>query len=174
MRLPLILVSTLFAGAVLAAETPKPVAEPAAAPSNVRVTYTKPEAFADATYDNRAGSRKDVTRDLTKVFAELGKRYLPPNQRLDIEVTDIDLAGRYEPWQTQNPDIRYLRDVTWPRISLKYRLFDGDREIGHGEDKLSDMSYLTRPGFSKSGDRLKYEKAMLEDWFRGRFAAAAR
>lgn len=169
MRFPITVVAALFATAVSAEQAKPPAA--AEEPAQVRVSFTKPESFADATYDNRPNSRTQVTGDLSKAFVDLGKRYLSPTQRLEIEVTDIDLAGRYEPWQIRNPDTRYLRDVTWPRIKLKFRLLDGDREISRGEDQLSDMNYLSRAGFGQSSDRLKYEKAMLDDWFRGRFAA---
>lgn len=83
---------------------------------------------------------------------------------------DVDLAGRYEPWQIETPNTRYLRSGTWPSMRLKYRLLEGEREIAQGEDQLADMNYQSRAAAgARSGDRLRYEKIMLNDWFRNRF-----
>ena len=148
------------------------VATDAAAPAEeakVAVTYVKPEKFTDATLENRENSRQRVTKDLSDYLVGLGQRYLPANQKLEIEITDIDLAGRYEPWRTFNPDVRYMIDVTWPSVNLKYRLLEDGNEIAHGEQRVSDMNYLRRAGLRSNNDSLRYEKAMLSDWFRGNF-----
>lgn len=170
MRLPITLLALLLAGTALA-ETPAPDA--AVPPANIRVTFIKPETFIDATYDNRPSTRTQVTGDIAKLFAELSKRYLPQNQRLEVEVTDIDLAGRYEPWQTDNRESRFVREGTWPSMAFKYRLLEGEREVAKGEEQLADMSFLTQPAPRTSNDRLRYEKRMLDDWFRARFGAQA-
>lgn len=147
------------------------VAAPAAAPEGaVSVRFVHPEAFTDATYYHRERTRSEVTRDIAALFGELGRRYLPAGERLEIEVRDIDLAGRYEPWQIQSPDIRYLRDLDWPRVKLHYRLTRADGTIEERDEDLADLNYLQRTGIASSGDRLRYEKLMLDDWFRTRFA----
>ena len=151
---------------------PQSVATPDAAPAaeaRVAVSFVKPEKFTDATLQNRYKSYERVTKDLSDYLASLGQRYLPANQKLEIEVTDIDLAGRYEPWRNYNPDTRYMLDVTWPSVNLKYRLLEDGHEIAHGEQRVADMNYLRRPVARASADTLRYEKAMLDDWFRGHF-----
>lgn len=72
MRHALIIIAALFAGTALGAEQPA-----AAEPENVKLSFTKPKDFRDATYDNRPNSRKDVMRDLEAIFVELGRKYLP-------------------------------------------------------------------------------------------------
>lgn len=156
---------------------PQTASTDAVAPADetkVAVTYLKPEKFTDATLENRESSRQRVTKDLSDYLASLGQRYLPANQKLEIEVTDIDLAGRLEPWRTYNPDVRYMIDVTWPSMNLKYRLLEDGNEIAHGEQRVSDMNYLRRVGVRSNSDSLRYEKAMLDDWFRGKFDARSK
>lgn len=141
-------------------------------PADVTVNFIAPEKFADATYENRTGTREKVTRDIAAQFVKFGQRHLAPGQRLEIEVLDVDLAGRYEPWQSEARDVRFMRDVTWPRINFKYRLLGPEGEIASGEENLSDMQYLRRPGVGLSQDRLRYESSMLEGWFSKRFKPA--
>ena len=148
---------------------PQTASVPAAEEARVAVSYVKPEKFTDATLQNRYQSYERVTKELSAYLGDLGQRYLPANQRLEIEVTDIDLAGRYEPWRNYNPDVRYMVDVTWPSVNLKYRLLEDGQEIAHGEQRVADMNYLRRPVARASTDSLRYEKAMLDDWFRGHF-----
>ena len=167
----LFLVPTTLLVTQVFAQTPANDASASDAPLNpVSVHFTKPEKFTDATYENRPSSRERVTGDIAAHLAELGRRHLPANQQLDIEITDIDLAGRYEPWQFHFHDVRFMRDVTWPRMNLKYRLADSSGKLlAEGEEKLSDMHYLGRVALRPDSDRLRYDKAMLDEWFRERF-----
>jgi hypothetical protein len=87
-------------------------------------------------------------------------------------VTDVDLAGRFEWWRPYAYDVRILRDITWPRIKLRYALADGGRTVLSAEEQISDLNYLMNAGVRSSSDPLKYEKAMLDDWFRARTVRA--
>lgn len=173
MRSPALILAGLLALPALAQALPADPAADAAAPAQVAVSFIKPEKFVDATYENRSDTRAQVTRDIAAYLAELGKRYLPEGQRVEIEITDIDLAGRYEPWQANNYDTRFMLDVTWPRINLKHRLIGAGGELAHGEESVSDMQYLMNPRARTSSDRLRYEKIMLDHWFRDRFGSGA-
>ena len=64
-----------------------------------------------------------------------------------------------------------LRDVYPPRFTLHYRLVEGGRTLIEGQGTVVDPNYLANPAiyFSPS-DPLRFEKAMLADWFRARFA----
>lgn len=146
----------------------------AAEATAVSVRFVKPKTFTDATYENRPRSRQRVTQDVAAYLTELGRRHLAPQRRLHIEITDIDLAGRYEPWQLRQDDVRFMREVTWPRIELKYRVLDeAGAVLNEGEDKITDMHYLGGAQLRAGSDRLRYEKAMLDKWFRERFVAGS-
>lgn len=144
-----------------------------AAESTVAINFKQPEKFRDASlrgYGYARGADDFVLNELRACFERLGERYLAPGQNLHIEVRDVDLAGRYEPWQTNAYTVRFMRDITWPSIKLHYVLQQNGRTIDSGDARVSDPFYLQRPGRFGNSDRLYAEKAMLGDWFRKQFA----
>ena len=97
---------------------------------------------------------------------------------MKIKVTDIDLAGDFEPWRgPQFDQVRITRDIYPPRISLEFRLTDGSGGIvSAGKRELRDLAYqrrLIRPlddYLRYEDDYLRYEKDILRDWFRSEFS----
>jgi hypothetical protein len=144
----------------------------AAAAPNVDVTFIQPERFTDATLNGAYGAkaRETALREIAAHLQRLGTRHLTPEQRLTIEVLDIDLAGQYEPWRAPGAGyhLRYLRGATWPRIKLRYRLEEAERPVLAGEETVVDPAYDLRPLVRSAAEQLPHEKAMLEDWFRNR------
>lgn len=140
----------------------------------VEVTFLHPEAYSDASLRNGYGAkgREAALRGIREHLVRLGARYLKPGRALEVEVLDIDLAGRFESWRPYAYDVRILRDITWPRMKLRYVLHDDGRRIACAEELVSDRTYLMKAGTRSSRDPLKYEKAMLDDWFRSRIARA--
>lgn len=142
--------------------------------AQVEVRFDHPEKFRDASLDSRGyerGADTYVMDTLTRYLQKLGQRYLQPGQRLVIDIRDIDLAGRFEPWHSQAYDVRFMREITWPTIDLSYTLSQTGKPDQQAQERVSDKMYLSRPGrVASSSDRLNAEKAMLNDWFRQRFA----
>ncbi len=148
------------------------------ADANVTVRFADPAKFSDASFTewrNDEKSRGEVLASLEAHLRTLGAK-LPAGQSLAIDVTNVDMAGEYEPFRRSAQQIRVLRSVTWPRIELSYVLSEGGREVAKGQETVSDMSYQSHTPRYFADDRLRYEKAMLDDWFNKRFikAAAAR
>ena len=143
------------------------------AEGRVTVTYVAPETFRDREF-RRERSRSSALAEFDRWFAELGARYLPAGQSLHIEVLDIDLAGEFEPWHSGFHDVRFLRDITPPRIHLRYRLMQGDTLIRAGEERLTDMNYLSDPRGHGDSRRFIYDKLLVQDWFRKTFAKPQR
>lgn len=144
-----------------------------AAVAQIEVRFEHPEKFRDASLNSQGyerGADADVIKALTEHLQKLGQRYLQPGQRLRIDIRDIDLAGRFEPWHGPAYDVRFMRDITWPSIDLRYSLNRPGQPAVQAEDRISDKMYLSRPGRQASNDRLYAEKAMLSDWFRKQFA----
>lgn len=143
---------------------------PAAADAAVEVAFISPETYADA--GSFPGDRlaPATLQELARHLERLGAARMPAGRTLKIEVLDVDLAGHFEPWRAAAYGVRILRETTWPRIALRYAVEEDGRELARGEEKLSDLNYLDRPGGRLRGDPLRYEKAMLDDWFRARFA----
>jgi hypothetical protein len=132
--------------------------------AGVTVTYTQPDKYADMPFE--PWERENVLKDLSEHFQKLGKQ-LPPDENLTIEVLDIDLAGRIYPGIRSGRDIRILKGgADWPRMRLRYSVDVGGRVIASGDADLSDMTYLQRLNRYSDGDTLRFEKQMLDDWFR--------
>ncbi len=156
------LLTLLILGALLL------VVAPVALASTTEVSFKHPENYTDARFsgDYGRGADDSVLKELQVFIEKLGQRYLQPSQRLQVQVLDIDLAGRYEPWRVDYSNVRFMREVTWPRIKLHYALEQGGKELANREAVLIDQSYLQHGNRYFTSDRLRYEKAMLNDWFR--------
>jgi hypothetical protein len=143
------------------------LAGPAQAAGTVQVRFIEPERFTDLSF-----STLDRERELQEIadhLRQLGQR-LPEGQTLNIEVLDVDLAG--ETWPRAAGEVRILRGRTdWPTIRLRWTLQQGDRTLASGEDRVTDMSYLTGLPPNVRLGALPYEKRMLERWFGERFEA---
>jgi hypothetical protein len=137
----------------------------------VAVSFVDPEHYSDA----RAGYGKPgVALDaLRRHVVALGARYLRPDQTLAIEVLDVDLAGQVEWWRPYGYDLRVMREVTPPRIKLRYALTENGRTTAQGDETLVDPYYLWQSGRPGSTEPFYYEKTMLERWFQERFGARA-
>lgn len=143
------------------------IAAVGAAAAGVQVNFVKPEKYHDEDF-RRPFKRDGVVAEFRKIFDKLGKIYLGKGETLRIDVLNVDLAGRYEPWNGLN-DVRVLRDVTPPSFKLRYTLTKGRKVLKRGEETVTDMNYLWNPSAGRSGERFAYEKNLLRDWFRRRF-----
>jgi hypothetical protein len=144
----------------------------------VEVVYFEPAHFTDARDSYPEGTDKGREAILTELKSDLVKRALPyvaPGQKLTITITDIDLAGDFEPWRgPQWGDVRIVKDIYPPAIELTFQLKDADGNIvKSGKRSLRDLAFQMRLMINKS-DRLRYEKAMLGDWLSDEFGAAKR
>jgi len=147
------------------------VAAVAESDTRIVVVFVQPQHFTDMTYAKDAHTSGALRDELQKFMREMGERYVPRGMQLEIKVTDIDLAGDFEPWRgPQFDQVRITRDIYPPRISLEFRLTDGSGGIvSAGKRELRDIAYqrrLVRP----LDDYLRYEKDILRDWFRSEFS----
>jgi hypothetical protein len=136
----------------------------------VEVKFSNPERFADAGETSK--DREANLDELAKHLQKLGKRILPPGEKLAIDVTEVDLAGRVPP-SAKLTSPRVLRDrADWPRIKLSYVRTNAAGATSRGDESLSDQNYMSPP-LRDTGDPLRYEKRMLTNWFEQRFSKAA-
>lgn len=132
----------------------------------VRVTFGSEARYPDGKlYD------VDTFGSIRAYLQKLGGEYLRRDETLSITILNIDLAG--QDLTSRGPDrLRILSGGTPPKITLRYQLARAGKIVSSGEETLRDHSYLIRPGANASSDSLRYEKSMLEDWFREKFAAS--
>lgn len=140
--------------------------------AGVQVSFEKPDDFSDLPFSTR--EREQVLAGLAEHFQWLGKG-LRPGQDLKIEITDVDLAGREDLARRGAFDVRVMTGRTdWPRLRLRYELAQNGKVIASGNAALSDMSYLQRINRYSSNDSLRYEKQMIDDWFKDTFGVKPR
>jgi len=162
---PILYAALLSSGAAFAQEPAPP------APSaNTVVEFVHPEKFIDASDRGFGAMPSDrVLNGLRTALVALGTKYLDAGQSLKIDITDIDLAGRFDPMLRPAEPLRVLRDADWPRISLHYELKQDGDVVRQGDERITDMNYL-RQQAPHTGEPLFYEKRMLADWFARTFA----
>lgn len=141
----------------------------AATPDNVSVRYKNPQHFAEATRSFGLHMIKaDAYLEPLRIYiAQRASRVLAPGQRLDIEVTDVDRAGEYEPWRGPDfDDVRIIKDIYPPRIDLNFTLYGADGKVlREGSRKLRDAAFLSRSS-PVDQDSLRYEKSLIDLWLR--------
>ena len=147
------------------------VARAEAAPI-VEVVFVDPPRYADAKLGGDVASELEATLSELRAHLEArGAKFLNDGDRLVIEVLDLDLAGSAELWRARARDMRVLRDVTVPRMHLRYALTRGGIESA-GEERISDLGYLRDSTRCRSGEPLCHEKHMLDEWFGRRLIGA--
>ena len=169
-------IRTLALGCVLLAAVgcSVPAAKTATPPdSRISVTFVQPERFTDAK-DSLLGSPKgtaDLLAEIDRYLHTAGVRYVPAGLTLNLTITNIDLAGEFEPWRGPQFDrVRIMREIYPPRFTLEFRLTDSSGAVvKEGQRVLLDQLYLSSAALN-SGDPRYYDKLLLGDWLRREFA----
>ena len=135
----------------------------------VQVDWTDPAQFSDIRFSNNRWEAQQGSwvAELARHLQQQAARRLPAGQRMEVTITDIQRAGRYEPWMGINyGHVRVMRDIYPPRMTLNVRITGADGQVlAEGERKLSDMSYLQN-STPVDTDNLRFEKRMIDDWLR--------
>lgn len=144
-----------------------------AAAGTASVAFVQAENFSDAGHERALPVPRDrarVQQALARHLERLAADRLPADASIAIEVLDIDLAGQFEPLRN-GAEVRVIRDVTGPRMRLRYVLTQGGRVVDAGEQWVTDIDFLTNWNPYPAADPLRYEKAMLDGWFTKNFGA---
>lgn len=158
-----------MAAAPAAAQAPMsaaPVSE-----ARVSVTYVDPEKFSEAREYGQQDRYNDADylKSLKSYLIKRATKMLPPGDRLEVSITDIKLAGGFEPWHGPNfRHVRFMKDVYPPRIDLTFKLIGSDGKVlQEGSRKLRNLGYL-QSGLARPGDTdpLRYDKGLLDNWLR--------
>jgi hypothetical protein len=129
------------------------------------VNYVNMDQFADLPTTD--WERKEVLDGLAAYIKKLGAD-LPAGHDLTINIYNVDLAGREYPGTRASGDMRVLEGKSdWPLIELQYSLSANGQVIDSGTAQIADVGYLNRlMKRSQETDRLRYEKRMLQEWFK--------
>ena len=148
------------------------------AQAKVEIEWDKPEKYRDVRPSNQSRKRfrESTFEDINKYMNELSL-VLPNNQKLLMKVNDLDLAGQVWPASHlglgyDGSDVRIVKNIDIPRINFSYKLLNESGEVvQQAEVNLKDMSFLDRSHHLFKSESLRYEKSMLQRWFKQEFAA---
>ena len=153
----------LLASALLAACTSTPNA---ADPDRVSVEYVHPETFTDVgSRYLRADSEREVRlAALRSHLVQRASALLAPGHVLAVAITDVDMAGSFEPIRAASGYARVIRSVYPARIDLRFRLTATDGSVVHEGQRTLRDSILPAAAGGYRDDPLRYEKALLDRW----------
>ena len=140
--------------------------------ARAEVNFFEPEKFTDVR-DSYMGDydRTTYLDSIREHVLEQAKYYVPEGHKLSVTFTDIDMAGDFEPWRGPRfDDIRIVKDIYPPRISLAYRLTDAEGNVvKEGKRELRDLSFMMKITMAFRDDPVRHEKDLLDDWLRSEF-----
>ena len=145
----------------------------AAAPA-VEVRFVSPDRYSDASPFSRTidvQARDAVLAELRQQLQLLGARFLGANDRLTIDVLDVDLAGEIR-LSREGEEKRVLDERLLPRIQLRYTL-DRDGTTVSREERVTELGYMFDPNRCRFDGAQCREKVMLGVWFERTFAGAS-
>ena len=134
----------------------------------VKITWQDVDGFRDVKAVGDIQSRYElrVFETLTKNLNKTAAKNFQPNQKLELVVTDVDLAGDVRPtFGATTNDIRVVKDIYPPRLTFSYQVLEGDKVIIAGNEKLRDMGFMQTVGVANDKP-LRYETKMLDEWLK--------
>ncbi|MCC6415399.1 MAG: DUF3016 domain-containing protein [Opitutaceae bacterium] len=151
----------------LAAASPVWAEAAAAANPKVKVELVNPEKFTDVRdafqpSDKGQLANAEIVRDY---IAQKAAAYVPDGYTLNVAITNIDLAGDFEPWgKSGTDDVRIVKDLYPPRIDLNFKLIDSAGHVAkEGSRELRDLNFLMKIDIRRS-DSFRHEKSLIDDW----------
>lgn len=137
------------------------------------VTFFEPQRFTDVgeRFNDTDRNRDYILGELRTHLQERAQLYVPAGQKLSVTITDVDLAGEFEPWRgPAAADVRIVKEIYAPRIKLSFRLTDANGEvIKQGNRELTNLNFLMTAPPTLLSDPYRHDKALLEDWVRSEF-----
>ncbi len=158
----LLLIAAMAAGSTLIAAETKT--------SDVTVKFNESDKFTDAASRFNGGTDQHYLDTLSAHLQKVADREIAPGHKLEVTFTDIDLAGDFIPTNVNMQDVRIIKDIYIPRLTLSFRLLDADGKIiKEGQRKLTDLNFMNNIGLIGRDEPLYYDKALLSDWVRKEF-----
>ncbi|MCU8070886.1 DUF3016 domain-containing protein [Shewanella sp. SM32] len=134
----------------------------------VKIVWQSPKDYRDIKSSGELQSRyeKRLFETLTENINKEAAKILKQNQKLEMTITDVDLAGDMRPTfgATAN-DLRIIKDIYPPRMTFSYQVMENDKVIIAGDEKLSNMGFMD--GIQSLNDKpFMYETKMLTEWLK--------
>jgi hypothetical protein len=146
---------------------------------HVEVNFFEPAQFTDVRDSYPEGTESGREATLAELRSHLVRRLakvIPAGQKLSVTITDVDLAGDFEPWHGPQWDsVRVVKDIYPPTIKLDVLLVDEQGNVlKSGKRELRDLAFLMKLTMGFRDDPLRHEKALLDDWIGQEFRETKR
>ena len=148
----------------------------------VSVTTANPATFTPApgeTAESKA-ARAAWVEALCEHIADKIAASLPDGERVEVRISDIRRvaampgAGRTSSSSSSNSSEPGGQDVVPPRIVLSFKRLSPKGKVLQTASRTLQDSSLQLKGRRYTGDKLRYEKALVDDWVSKDFVAPAR
>lgn len=141
--------------------------------SAIQLSFENGKKFTDYELmgQSRNRSLQTLEKDFNKLFGEVSKSYVADDQKLEIKVTNVDLAGdmRYNASRS-GQDVRIVRDNSFIRLYFSFAVKDeNDNVIKSGEYKLKEFTNSSDFGRLKERGTVSHFKKPLKKWFEDTF-----
>lgn len=134
----------------------------------VEVNFQAPDQFTDLNSTSSAarGADEAYLQELREYVERIGASRIPAGHTLALTITDVDMAGRFEPEQGPDlNDVRIIRSVYPPRIDLTYRLTGpSGAVVSEGQRQLRNMAFDWTASPQDRNNPLRHEKELLDDF----------
>lgn len=151
-------------------------AAPTAPAGPVKVNFVDTDNFTDFTdsYSFPERGREQYIKELAKFIERRAENRLGGDLHLEVVITDVDMAGEFEPWHGPSfQDVRVVKNLYPPRINLSFRLTRADGTVvAEGNRRLRDLSFMYSVRLNDD-DPLRYEKQLLDSWMSREFRKGA-
>jgi len=138
--------------------------------AKVTVSFQESDKFTDVRAHFGGSTDEGYLKVLSSHLEKEAGRRLAAGQKLEVTITDVDLAGDYVPSASTSQDIRVIREIYIPRVKLSFKLLDAaGNVVKEGQRNLSDMDFMNNIGLVGRNDPLFYDKNLLNDWVRKEF-----
>lgn len=138
----------------------------------VDVDFVDTDKFTDFTASAMRpdAAQKSYMKELSRFLESRLGDEIAPGHAIQIVITDVDMAGEFEPWRRGGfDDVRVVKDLYPPRINLSFRIVDeAGNVLREGDRKLRDLNFMYT-GRRLDSDPLRHEKELLANWVRKEF-----
>ena len=142
------------------------------AAGELKIEWSNPEDFRDADYYYNGGekSKEIVFNNLERYFKKQAEKRLPEGSVLTMKVTELDLAGDFEPWHAGVwDDVRIVKTIYPAIIEFDYQLVDADGNVlSEGSERLREtmVPQSMSAEFIGRSELYPYVKVLVRDWMR--------
>ncbi len=137
--------------------------------NKIEITFEQNEQYTDIDTGrgNYERNRATIEKTVSSTFRKAAAKYLPKGYKVEVAISDIDLAGDRSPLTSTYSDYRVLGESYPPRIKFSYSVYDPqERLIASGQESLTDSSYANnlRGARNLSAEEAPYVAELVRGW----------